>query len=83
MASTTWPQVASNVPLIFATNPTRQEETQADVSGFLPAGFLICSLPTGGAADIKLLDVRIVSADEHSARKLEIAEGDPTIYIRH
>lgn len=36
----------------------------------------------GSAADIKLLDVRIVSADERSARKLEISEGDPTIYIR-
>jgi len=36
----------------------------------------------GSAADIKLLDVRIVSADARAARKLEIAEGDPTIYIR-
>ena len=37
---------------------------------------------TGSEADIKLLDVRVVSADERAARKLEIAEGDPTIYIR-
>ena len=36
----------------------------------------------GSAADIKLLDVRIVSADERAARKLRVAEGDPTIYIR-
>jgi GntR family transcriptional regulator len=36
----------------------------------------------GSATDIKLLDVRVVSADERAARKLEIAEGDPTIYIR-
>jgi GntR family transcriptional regulator len=36
----------------------------------------------GSAADIKLLDVRIVSADERAARKLEISEGNPTIYIR-
>ncbi|MEN8243090.1 MAG: GntR family transcriptional regulator [Chloroflexota bacterium] len=32
--------------------------------------------------DIKLIDVRIVSADERAARKLGIQEGDPTIYIR-
>ncbi len=36
----------------------------------------------GSAADIKLLDVRVVSADERVARKLEIALGAPTIYIR-
>ncbi|HBY06633.1 MAG TPA: GntR family transcriptional regulator [Chloroflexi bacterium] len=36
----------------------------------------------GSAADIKLLDVRVVSADERAARKLEIVEGAPTIYIR-
>ena len=36
----------------------------------------------GTAADIKLLDVRVVSADERAARKLEINVGDPTIYIR-
>lgn len=36
----------------------------------------------GSAADVKLLDVRVVSADERTARKLNIAEGDPTIYIR-
>lgn len=36
----------------------------------------------GTAADIKLLDVRVVSADERTARKLDIAVGDPTIYIR-
>jgi len=33
-------------------------------------------------AGVKLLDVRIVSADERTARKLELAEGAPTIYIR-
>lgn len=36
----------------------------------------------GTSADIKLLDVRVVSADERTARKLELREGDPTIYIR-
>ena len=36
----------------------------------------------GTAADVKLLDVRIVMADERIARKLEIAVGAPTIYIR-
>ena len=36
----------------------------------------------GSAADIKLLDVRVVSADSRTARKLGIAVGDPTIYIR-
>ena len=34
------------------------------------------------ATDIKLLDARIVSADERAARKLEISAGDPIIYIR-
>ena len=32
--------------------------------------------------EIKLLDVRIVAADERAARKLGIAVGDNTIYIR-
>jgi DNA-binding GntR family transcriptional regulator len=36
----------------------------------------------GGTGDTKLLDVRIVSADARAARKLQIAAGDPTIYIR-
>ena len=36
----------------------------------------------GTSADVKLLDVRIVSADERTASKLEIKEGAPTIYIR-
>lgn len=36
----------------------------------------------GASADVKLLDVRIVSADERTARKLELREGAPTIYIR-
>lgn len=31
---------------------------------------------------VKLLDVRVVSADERTARKLDIQEGDLTIYIR-
>jgi len=34
------------------------------------------------SANVCLLDVRIVSADERTARKLELAEGNPTIYIR-
>ena len=34
------------------------------------------------ATDIKLLDVRIVSADERAARKLEVSKGNPIIYIR-
>jgi GntR family transcriptional regulator len=33
-------------------------------------------------AEIKLLDVRIVLADDRTARKLDISVGDPTIYIR-
>lgn len=33
-------------------------------------------------AEIKLLDVRVVSADERTARKLDLALGAPTIYIR-
>jgi GntR family transcriptional regulator len=33
-------------------------------------------------AEIKLLDVRVVLADERTARKLEIPVGAPTIYIR-
>ena len=33
-------------------------------------------------ADVNLLDVRIVSADKRTARKLQLIEGDPTIYIR-
>ena len=32
--------------------------------------------------DIKLLDVRIISADTRTARKLALCEGDNTIYIR-
>jgi DNA-binding GntR family transcriptional regulator len=32
--------------------------------------------------DVKLLDVRIVSADERTARKLCISMGAPTIYLR-
>ncbi len=39
-------------------------------------------ISTGTAGDVKLLDVRIVSADEKTARKLQIAVGVPTIYIR-
>ena len=34
------------------------------------------------AMAVKLLDVRIVSADERTARKLNLAVGDKTIYIR-
>ena len=33
-------------------------------------------------AEIKLLDVRVVLADERTARKLNISVGDPTIYMR-
>ena len=33
-------------------------------------------------AGVNLLDARIVSADERTARKLRLTEGDPTIYIR-
>jgi GntR family transcriptional regulator len=33
-------------------------------------------------AQVRLLDVRIVSADERTARKLCLQVGDPTIYIR-
>lgn len=36
----------------------------------------------GASADVNLLDVRIISADERTARKLELSEGDTTIYIR-
>ena len=36
----------------------------------------------GASTDVNLLDVRIVSADKRTARKLELTEGDPTIYIR-
>ncbi len=36
----------------------------------------------GGETAVKLLDVRVVSADERTARKLEINEGDNAIYIR-
>jgi GntR family transcriptional regulator len=36
----------------------------------------------GASARVNLLDVRIVSADERTARKLALTEGDPTIYIR-
>jgi DNA-binding GntR family transcriptional regulator len=31
---------------------------------------------------VRLLDVRVVSADERTARKLDLQPGDPTIYIR-
>lgn len=34
------------------------------------------------ASSIRLLDVRVVSADERTAGKLEIQHGDPVIYIR-
>lgn len=37
---------------------------------------------SGTAADVKLLDVRIISANDRTARKLDIAPGAPTIYIR-
>jgi len=36
----------------------------------------------GAITNIRLLDVRIVSADERTARKLNLIEGDATIYIR-
>ncbi|PKO12660.1 MAG: hypothetical protein CVU39_22805 [Chloroflexi bacterium HGW-Chloroflexi-10] len=36
----------------------------------------------GTAADVKLLDVRIISAVENTARKLDIPVGTPTIYLR-
>jgi GntR family transcriptional regulator len=36
----------------------------------------------GSASSVKLLDVRVVSADERTSRKLEIEPGAPTIYIR-
>ncbi len=36
----------------------------------------------GSNTDIKLLEVRVVSADERTARKLCISAGAPTIYIR-
>ncbi|NLG97299.1 MAG: GntR family transcriptional regulator [Chloroflexi bacterium] len=39
-------------------------------------------LSRGTSNDVKLLDVRVVSADERAARKLEVAVGSPTIYIR-
>jgi GntR family transcriptional regulator len=39
-------------------------------------------LGTGDEGAIKLLDVRVVSADERIARKLEQPVGAPTIYIR-
>ncbi|NMC34165.1 MAG: GntR family transcriptional regulator [Veillonellaceae bacterium] len=39
-------------------------------------------IANGTAGDIKLLDVRVVSADEKTARKLQVAQGVPTIYIR-
>jgi len=31
---------------------------------------------SGASTDVKLLDVRIVSADERTARKLELTKGD-------
>ncbi len=39
-------------------------------------------ITTGTAGDVKLLDVRVVSADEKTSRKLQIAPGAPAIYIR-
>lgn len=36
----------------------------------------------GSDGNIKLIDVRIVSADERTARKLDLKIGDATIYIR-
>jgi DNA-binding GntR family transcriptional regulator len=36
----------------------------------------------GVSTNVKLLDVRIVSADERTSRKLELVKGAPTIYIR-
>ena len=36
----------------------------------------------GESTDVNLLDVRVVSADKRTARKLELTEGDPAIYIR-
>lgn len=36
----------------------------------------------GESTDVKLLDVRIICADERTSRKLELREGAPTIYIR-
>ena len=36
----------------------------------------------GQGTDIKLLEVRVVSADGRTARKLDIARGDNVIYIR-
>jgi GntR family transcriptional regulator len=36
----------------------------------------------GASAGLNLLDVRVVSADERTARKLELAVGEPAIYIR-
>lgn len=37
---------------------------------------------TGSGGSIKLLDVRVVSADERTARKLGLQTGEPAIYIR-
>jgi len=37
---------------------------------------------SNGATDVKLLEARVVSADERTARKLCIPVGGPTIYIR-
>ncbi|MGB9521574.1 MAG: GntR family transcriptional regulator [Anaerolineales bacterium] len=37
---------------------------------------------TENGGSVKLLDVRVVSADERTARKLDIPIGAPTIYIR-
>jgi GntR family transcriptional regulator len=36
----------------------------------------------GGSASVRLLEARVVSADERTARKLELGPGSPTIYIR-
>ncbi len=37
---------------------------------------------TGLESNIRLLDVRVVSADERAARKLNLQPGDSTIYLR-
>jgi len=39
-------------------------------------------LGEGAAGDVRLLEARIVTADERVARKLQIGEGDKAIYVR-
>lgn len=39
-------------------------------------------LGEGGGGNVRLLEVRIVTADERVARKLQIEEGDKAIYVR-